>query len=535
MLLLPEGEGASVLELVKVTSLDAVVAPERLKRPVGVKEPPLGVALCKGDMVNKREGVRRGDGVALGQRLEEGVAQGEGVAARRGLRVAWGAEGLARVLKLGQRVARVLRLPLLEAEAQDVGLRVPRGEAEALELLEGEPEAEREARWEREMRGVALRLGETLALSEAREALEETVGSVVGMAVPADVEEGLPETLGVPLPAPAGLALDKGPLEDGVGEVVVQGVGERVARKWEGLAVGEAPSDAVGRGGVAVTLPRLVAVVKEVEEMSALAVRGAEAEVHSEVMGEGEPLLLAEEQDEGLPVKSELELKEALLVLQAVEGNEGEGVVLAQGEALGVGEEEGEGVRAPDKLALALPPLELGVDAALPEAIKVLLPLLLLQALPLPWLLPLPLALLRAVVEPVGLSVPAPALEVWLLQLLTLWVREAEGQAVRGALREAEPDAVPTAGEGVALVVPLRAPLPLRSNAVEEIVGVALLPAARLGLATAVGEATLLKEVLGEPLGLRVDRVLLLAGGEAEVDDEAAELELENSTGVLEG
>jgi hypothetical protein len=80
--------------------------------------------------------------------------------------------------------------------------------------------------------------------------------------------------------------------------------------------------------GVAVALPRLVAVVKEVGEISALAVRGAEAEAHSEVMGEAEPLLLAEEQDEGLPVKSELELKEALLVLLAVEGNEGEGVML---------------------------------------------------------------------------------------------------------------------------------------------------------------------------------------------------------------
>lgn len=412
---------------------------------------------------------------------------------------------------------------------------MPRGEAEALELLEGEPEVEREAWWEREMRGVALRLGEALAVSEAREALEEAVGSVVGIAVPSDVEEGLPEAPSVPLAAPAGLALDKGPLEDGVGEAVVQGEEEREARKWEGLAVGEASSDAVGKGGVAVALTRLVAVVKEVGEICTLAVRGAEAEAHTEVKGEAEPLQLAEEQDEGLSVKSELVLKEALLVLQAVEGSEGEGVALAQGEALEMGEEEGESVRAPVTLALALPPLELGVDAALPVAMKVLLSLLLLQALPLPWLLLLPLALLRAVVEPAGLSVPAPALGVWLLQLLVLWVREAAGQAVRGALRETEPDAVPTACEGVVLGVPLRALLPLRSNAVGEIVEVALLPAARLGLATAVGEVKSLKEVLGEPLGLRVGRKLMLAGGEAEVDGETAELLLETSAGVLEG
>jgi len=97
-----------VLELVEVASLDTVVAPVRLRRPLGVKEPPLGVALCKGEMVNKRECVSRGDGLALGHRLEEGDAQGEGVAARRGLRVVWGAEGLARVLRLGSRVVRVL-------------------------------------------------------------------------------------------------------------------------------------------------------------------------------------------------------------------------------------------------------------------------------------------------------------------------------------------------------------------------------------------------------------------------------------------
>lgn len=85
-------------------------------------------------------------------------------------------------------------------------------------------------------------------------------------------------------------------------------------------------------------------------------------------------------------------------------------------------------------------------------------------------------------------------------------------------------------------MVPLRALLPLRSNAVGEIVEVALLPAARLGLATAVGEAKSLKEVLGEPpLGLRVGRKLMLAGGEAEVDGETAELLLESSAGVLEG
>ena len=268
---------------------------------------------------------------------------------------------------------------------------------------------------------MALRLGEALGLIEARDALEETVGSVVGTLVVRDVAEGLTELPMLPLAAPAGLPLDKGPLGDGEGEVVVQGVGEREGRKWEGLAVGEAPSDAVGPGGVAVVLIRPVAVERrKVGEVRALAVSEEVADAQGEVMGEAVALLLAEEQGEGLPEKSELALKEALLLLQAEAGNVGEGVVLAQGNALGVGEVEEESVNVPDALELALPPLALGVDTELPVAPEELLPLLLLHALPLPWLLLLPLALLKPVVEPVAQSVPAPALGVWLLQPLAL-------------------------------------------------------------------------------------------------------------------
>ena len=514
-LLLPQGVAAAVGVPVGQAPLDMLAQPLRLARPVRERvaaEEALGASSVE---VACTEYVGCRLALVLAQVLGVGVAQGEGVAAPTGLRVAAGAEGLTPALLLAQGEALGLPLPLPEAEAQGVALRDTVAEIEAVRLLLGELVELREGRVEREAREELLIEGEGLTLAVASEALAEAVGSIVGTLVVRGVVVRLVEAPGDWLAAPTGLPLASTPLAEEPGEAEARGVGERLASE-EGLGVGEPPcaSEGVDSGGVPVALLKVVTVVQAVREGGALVLACELAEGHCVGTGEALLQLVADLQGEALPVPAALALKEALLLLQEEAHWVGEGERVEQGVAVGLVEAGSVGVRAPVALLLALPPLALALEYRLALAPALLLPLLLVQALALAWLLAVLQALLQALSRAVALSVPPPALPLWLLLALPERVPDTLLQAEGCVLWDGQPETVPAASVAVALVEPQLEALALPSWGLGDSLPVGLLPAHMLGLEEAQWLTMLLAEKLAEAEELREACGLLLPVGE---------------------